>query len=252
MRKLYIIGIGAGNPEHVTVQAIKAMNKADVFFLLNKGESKDDLVRLRKEICERYIDDPSYRTVEIADPVRDPATPSYTSRVEEWHERRAVLYEEAIAANVGEEECGAVLVWGDPMLYDSTIRVFDRMIARGNISFDYEVIPGITSVQALAAAHKIVLNGIGESVVVTTGRRLADGQFNSAENIVVMLDGSCSFKDFPDAESDIYWGAYVGTDKEILLTGKLGEIAEHIEVARNEARERNGWIMDVYLLRRSQ
>ncbi len=63
MRKLYIIGIGAGNPEQITVQAIKAMNIVDVFFFLNKGDIKNDLTRLRKEICNRYIDRKSYRIV---------------------------------------------------------------------------------------------------------------------------------------------------------------------------------------------
>ncbi|MGH6808590.1 MAG: SAM-dependent methyltransferase, partial [Ensifer adhaerens] len=33
MRKLLIIGIGSGNPEHMTVQAINALNRADVLFI---------------------------------------------------------------------------------------------------------------------------------------------------------------------------------------------------------------------------
>jgi len=43
MRKLYIIGIGAGNPEYLTMQAIKALNMVDVFFFMNKGDAKEDL-----------------------------------------------------------------------------------------------------------------------------------------------------------------------------------------------------------------
>jgi precorrin-2 methylase len=56
MRKIYLIGIGAGNPEYITMQAIKALNLVDVFFFMDKGEAKQDLVNLRKEICERYIE----------------------------------------------------------------------------------------------------------------------------------------------------------------------------------------------------
>jgi len=37
MRRLLIIGIGAGDPEQVTVQAIRALNEADVFFMMDKG-----------------------------------------------------------------------------------------------------------------------------------------------------------------------------------------------------------------------
>jgi precorrin-6A synthase len=41
----------------------------DVFFFMDKGEAKQDLVALRKEICERYIENRSYGVVEAEDPV---------------------------------------------------------------------------------------------------------------------------------------------------------------------------------------
>ncbi|HMF63800.1 MAG TPA: precorrin-6A synthase (deacetylating) [Edaphobacter sp.] len=252
MRKLYIIGIGAGDPEQVTVQAIRAMNAVDVFFFMNKGDAKTDLVRLRKEICERYIDQRSYRVVEVDDPERDPSIASYTARVQAWHQQRVLIYEELIERELGEEDCGAVLVWGDPSLYDSTLRIIEQVVERSKVIFEYEVVPGITSVQALAARHKIVLNGIGESVCITTGRQLAASGFpGDMDNVVVMLDGNNSFKDLVEQDVKIYWGAYVGTEKEILLSGKLRDLAETIESTRDEARGRNGWIMDIYLLKRS-
>ncbi|HEY7077821.1 MAG TPA: SAM-dependent methyltransferase [Solirubrobacteraceae bacterium] len=55
MRKLLLIGIGAGDPEHVTVQAINAMNEADVFFVVEKPGERRDLVELRREILARYV-----------------------------------------------------------------------------------------------------------------------------------------------------------------------------------------------------
>jgi precorrin-6A synthase len=252
MKKLYIIGIGAGNPEYITVQAIKAMNKVDVFFVMNKGDVKDDLVQLRKEICERYIDPAHpYRIVEIIDPVRDATIVDYTARVEHWHKERVLLYEAAIERELATEECGAFLVWGDPSLYDSTLRIVDQITARANIAFDYEVIPGITSIQALAARHRIPLHGIGESVLITTGRDLSAVSSGSVGNIVVMLDGNCSFANIPPENFDIFWGAYLGMDNEILVSGKLSESIEKIKLVRKEARDRNGWIMDNYLLSKS-
>ena len=53
-----------------------------------------------------------------------------------------------------------------------------------------------------------------------------------------------------DDDIDIYWGAYLGTPDEILLSGRLGELSEQIETARAQARNRKGWIMDTYLLRK--
>jgi precorrin-6A synthase len=248
MRTLYLIGIGAGNPEYITVQAIKALNLVDVFFFMDKGEAKQDLVNLRKQICERYIENRSYRVVEAYDPVRDPTISDYTARVELWHRQRALIYEDMIAQELGENQCGAFLVWGDPSLYDSTLRVIEHIIARGSLSFEFEVIPGVASIHALAARHKISLNGIGESILITTGRQLAAGLSGTAERTIVMLDGQCSFNNLLDEGLDIFWGAYLGMEEEILLSGKLSEIAGMIEKVRQEKRQRNGWIMDTYLL----
>lgn len=250
MRKLYVIGIGAGHPDHITLQAIKAMNAVDVFLFPDKGETKSDLLQLRRDLCAKHIEDQRYRVVEILDPVRDPNLASYTERVEQWHEVRASLYEQVIRDQVGEYECGAFLVWGDPMLYDSTLRIIDRIMVRGRISFEFEVIPGITSLQALTAAHKVPLNGIGESILITTGRRLKGNRLESPQNVAVMLDAECSFRNVSENLSEIYWGAYVGTERQILLSGPLREVAGEIELARTEARARYGWIMDCYLLRR--
>jgi precorrin-6A synthase len=250
MRKVFVIGIGAGNPDYVTVQAINALNAVDVFFIMDKGQEKEDLVRLRKEICERYIKNTSYRTVETADPPRNRTASSYEPAVRAWHEQRADIYERLIREELGEDECGAFLVWGDPSLYDSTLRIIDQVIARGTVAFDYEVIPGISAIQALAARHKIALNRIGRSVHITTGRKLAEGLPGQIDDVVVMLDGDCSFKALDDSDIDIYWGAYIGTDDEILAAGRLRERSDDIERMRAAAKARKGWVMDTYLLRK--
>jgi precorrin-6A synthase len=251
MRKIFVIGIGAGNPEYVTVQAINALNRVDVFFVMDKGQDKDGLNALRRDICERYIENRSYRFVATADPARDRNPEFYEAAVGAWHEQRASLYERLIAQELGDDGCGAFLVWGDPSLYDSTLRIVDQVVARGGVAFEYEVIPGISSVQALAARHRIALNRIGKSVHVTTGRNLAAGLAGERDDVVVMLDGECAFKKIDDADVDIYWGAYLGTSDEILVSGKLRDCAQDIERARAAAKARTGWIMDTYLLRKS-
>jgi precorrin-6A synthase len=249
MRKIFIIGIGAGNPDHVTVQAINALNQVDVVFVMDKGQEKDDLVRLRKDICERYIKDGSYRIVETADPRRDPSMP-YEEAVRAWHEQRAEIYERLIAEELGDDGCGAILVWGDPSLYDSTLRIIDQIVERGKVAFEHEVIPGISAIQVLAAQHRIALNRIGRSVHITTGRKLVEGLPDGIDDLVVVLDGDCSFKTIDDTDTDIYWGAYLGTPDEILIAGDLREVGDDIERKRAEAKARKGWVMDTYLLRK--
>lgn len=250
MRKLLVIGIGAGDPEHLTVQAIGALNRTDVFFVIEKGPA-DELVRMRHALCERYVEaGRRYRIVPVADPVRDRGAPAYREAVDDWRARRAELWEQAIAAELGERDCGAFLVWGDPALYDSTLAVLDEILARGLVAFEHEVIPGISSVQALAARHRVALNRVGGAIQITTGRRLAQGLPEGVDDVVVMLDADGAFAGLADEDLDIYWGAYLGTADEILVAGDAREVGDEILRLRREARERKGWVMDTYLLRR--
>jgi precorrin-6A synthase len=249
VRHLFAIGIGAGDPGQVTAEAIAALNRLDVVFVVDKGEEKRELAALREQICQRYVEG-SYRVVEIADPDRDRDAADYQGAVEAWREARAAAWEEAIASGLEGGQRGGFLVWGDPALYDSTLDVLDRIAAAGKVELSCESIPGISSPQALAARHRISLTRVGGSLRVTTGRRLIAEGLGSGEDVVVMLDASCAFKAFADEDVEIYWGAYLGSADELLVAGPLGEVAERIERLRAEARERKGWIMDTYLLRR--
>ena len=248
MRTILIIGIGAGDPDYLTVQAIKALNRADVLFIPDKGEEKADLRRLRTEICERYIDKPGYRTVAFPMPRRAEAGDDYRRAVDEWHARIEAGYADLIERELADSECGAFLVWGDPALYDSMIRIVERMCARG-LALDWQVVPGISAVQALAARHRVPLNRIGEPLLITTGRKLGEAM-PEAGDAVVMLDGEQAFARIEPGDLDIYWGAYLGTADEILIAGRLAEVRESIVEERKRAREAKGWIMDTYLLRR--
>ncbi|CAN7386685.1 precorrin-6A synthase (deacetylating) [Pseudomonas sp. GL-B-26] len=250
MKKLLVIGIGAGNPDYITMQAVKALNLVDVFFLMDKGQSKDKLIDLRREICERYITDRDYRFVEAHTPERERGDVDYKASVEDLNLAKQQTFERLISEEMTDEQCAGFLVWGDPSLYDSTIRILQAILASGRCVFEFEVIPGITSVQALAAQHKVPLNRIGRSIEITTGRRLAAGQVSNADSLVVMLDAEDSYHRVADQETEIYWGAYLGTPDEILISGKLKEVADEIERVRKAARLENGWIMDTYLLRK--
>jgi precorrin-6A synthase len=245
-----IIGIGAGNPDYITMQAVNALNQADVFFIMDKGAEKSKLIDLRREICQRFIKGDDYRFVDANSPEWDRKSDDYFATVDDLNRDKQAIFERLIGTALQDGECGAFLVWGDPALYDSTIRIVETIVASGRHDLDYDVIPGITAVQALAARHKIPLNRIGQAVEITTGRRIAEGLPDTVDSVVVMLDGDNSYKRFADQDFDIYWGAYLGTPDEILISGKLKDVAGDIERIRAEARRENGWIMDTYLLRR--
>ena len=248
MREIVVIGVGAGDPEQVTMQAVSALQRVDVFFVLDKGEVKQELVDLRSVILRRYTQD--HRVVVGRDPERDRTTSAYVEAVDDWRRRRADVIAAMIAAELGEDQVGAFLVWGDPSLYDSTLAILDDILARGELAFEVEVIPGISSVSTLAARHRVGLNQVGRPIQITTGRRLAKAWPEDVDDVVVMLDAQTAFTEHLDQDADIYWGAYLGTPDEILISGPLREVAAEIEKVRAEARDRKGWIMDTYLLRR--
>jgi precorrin-6A synthase len=254
VKQIYVIGIGAGDPEQLTLQAVGALGRTDVFFLLDKGEEKADLAALRELLLDRHAA-AGHRVVVARDPDRDRTAPSatYAPAVDDWRRRRADLYERLIADELPDGSCGAFLVWGDPALYDSTLGILEEVHARGGQDFGWTVVPGISSVATLAARHRTGLNQVGRPVQITTGRRLADeGLPAGVDDVVVMLDARQAFGRFAGQGHHIYWGAYLGTPDEILLSGPLDEaLAERIRAVRAEARARKGWIMDTYLLRRA-
>ena len=250
VRTLFVVGIGPGDPDQVTVQAIRALERADVLFLVDKGPDQRELVDLRRQIYERHLPHHAPRIVEIPDPARDRDAADYREAVADWRERRAHAWQDAIRDELAPDEAGAFLVWGDPAIYDATITVLERVHELGEVAFTVEVIPGITSVQALAARHRVPLNRVGGDIHITTGRRLRE-EIGLAQDTVVMLDRHEAFAALPDAQdTEIYWGAYIGTPDELLVAGRVADVAGEIAALRADARRRKGWIMDIYLLRR--
>jgi precorrin-6A synthase len=247
MLTLSLIGIGCGDPEQLTLAAVRAVNAADLVLIPTKGEDKTDLAELRREICARILTNAATRVVEFDLPVRDVGRDDYHAGVDDWHEAVAQTWAREIAAHLGPDGRVAFLVWGDPSLYDSSLRIARRLAPAPAI----EVIPGVTAIQALCAAHKIPLNEIGKPFLVTTGRQLRDkGWPAGAETVVVMLDGSTAFQALDAKGLHIWWGAYLGMPHQIILSGPLAEVGTRIAELRAEARGRHGWIMDSYIIRR--
>jgi precorrin-6A synthase len=246
---VYVIGIGAGDPEHLTLQALAAIRRVDVFLVFDKGAAKGDLAGLRAELLARHAG-AHHRVVEAADPERDRAAAAYEAAVVDWQDRRAEIYARLIADELDDDGVAGILVWGDPAIYDGTLRILERVAGRGEVAFRVESVPGISSVQALAAAHRLVLNRVGRPFLVTTGRRLAQGWPPGVDDVVVMLDAVDAHAGVTEPDVDIYWGAYLGTPDEVLVVGDLREVADEISRRRVELRARRGWIMDTYLLRR--
>ena len=250
--ELLLIGIGTGNPNHVTAEAVQQLQRADVILVPKKGSAKSDLADLRHQICDKVLGDARPLTLEFDLPTRNPDK-AYSEAVNDWHDAIAFVWQDTL--DIAEKTLGrkpsiaALLIWGDPGLYDSSLRIAARLTPKAEIT----VVPGITSIQALTAAHHIPLNELGAPFMITTGRQLRDGGFPlGTDTAVIMLDGECSFTCLDASAFDIWWGAYLGMENQILCSGQLSEVSDKIISLRASARAEHGWIMDSYLLRQRQ
>ena len=248
MLTLSLIGIGCGDPEQLTLAAVRAINAADLVLIPRKGEDKTDLADLRREICARLLTNAATRIVEFDLPARDVERDDYRAGVDDWHDAVARTWAREIAGHLGTDGRAALLIWGDPSLYDSSLRIARRLAPLPKI----EVIPGVTAIQALCAAHAIPLNEIGAPFLVTTGRQLRDGGWPAGiETVVVMLDRGAAFRALDARGLHIWWGAYLGMPHQVTLSGALAEMGDRIADIRAHARAQHGWIMDTYIIRRA-
>jgi precorrin-6A synthase len=247
MVTLSLIGIGCGDPAQLTLAAVRAINAADLILIPRKGNLKSDLAELRRTICAEVLTNHKTRVVEFDLPERDDDQDDYRKGVHKWHDAVAAAWSQEIASQLGGGGRVALLIWGDPSLYDSSLRIARRLEPVPNI----EVVAGVTSIQALCAAHALPVNNVGEPFLVTTGRRLRqDGWPSGVNTVVVMLDGAATFQTLDPKGLQIWWGAYLGMPDQILMSGDLAEVGPGIVAARSRAREQHGWIMDSYILKR--
>lgn len=256
-RRVRLIGVGPGDPEQVTLEAVAAMRSVDFFVVSDKSRSAhgrsgmpDPLVNARERLLDRHLEHAPV-IVRVEDPERErsadrtASVDDYERVVTSWHDARAAAYEQALLDNEGD---AGFLVWGDPAFYDSTIRVLQNVASRGRVEFELDVVPGISSVQLLAARHRLVLHEVGQALHVTTGRRLREALAQGQENIVVMLNRLVELDGLEDWQ--IWWGGNLGTPSEALVSGRVGDVVAQIEAARERVKDEAGWVMDIYLLRR--
>ena len=253
--RVLILGVGMG-PQHVTPEVADALRSVDYVLAADKAADNGDdygddgLLALRRAIVDAHTDG-AVQVVEVADPQRDRASgltaEGYQAAVADWHDARATAYAKVLGERGG---IAAFLVLGDPSLYDSTIRVVEKIKELG-VPLQFDVLPGISAPQLLAARHRIVLHEVGCPVHVTTGRRLQEAVAAGQDNIVAMLNPPPHRLDLTGLDDwAVWWGANLGATGERLVAGRLGDVVGHIADARANARAEAGWVMDLFLLRR--
>jgi precorrin-2/cobalt-factor-2 C20-methyltransferase len=132
--RLLGVGVGPGDPELLTLKAVRVLQESPVIAYVS-AEGRPSVAR---RIAAPHLR-PGQREINIALPMQ------------RARERAAPAYDEAACRIGAELERGrdvAVLCAGDPLLYGSFTQLFDRL----GESYPTEVVPGVTSFAAAAAA----------------------------------------------------------------------------------------------------
>jgi precorrin-2/cobalt-factor-2 C20-methyltransferase len=156
--RLTAIGLGPGDPELVTVKGLRAIQAADAVFV---PRSRDGETSLALRIAEPWIDRGRQRIVELPLPMTrnaDELMPAWAAAAE------------VIVTTLGPAERGVYLLLGDPLLYGTFTYIWRALTSRA-AEISIEIIPGVTSFAAAAAATQTVLSTTDEHVAIIPASR---------------------------------------------------------------------------------
>ena len=172
--KLIGLGVGPGDPELLTVKAAHVLEHAQaIAFIAAAGRTSR-----AREIAGRYVRQGARELIAVMPMTQDPETTgrAYTQLVT------------GIVSELGQGNDVVFLCEGDPLLYGS----FGHLLPRISERFPVEVIPGITSISAAAAAAQVPLGIYEEPIALVPAtihpKRLA-GILQQCDRVVVMKVG---------------------------------------------------------------
>ncbi len=150
MQTVYLIGIGPGDPEMITVKGARLLGEADIVYIPGSaGGGEDDALR----IISPYTD---------AAKITPSAFPTLADRVVDTEGHFALLADD-IAVHSREGKKVVYVTHGDAMLYSTAILLARRLRERG---VPYSFVAGIPSFTACANIAGIPLGEIDESFLV--------------------------------------------------------------------------------------
>ncbi|MGB1250276.1 MAG: precorrin-2 C(20)-methyltransferase [Candidatus Promineifilaceae bacterium] len=213
---LTAIGVGPGDPELITVKGLNALKSAEIVFV---PRSKDGDKSLALRIVETYLRDEQH-IVKLPLPM----TRNPDLLVPAWEQAADI-----IAQTMG--EMGATravyLLLGDPLLYGTFTYIWERMAQR-HTHIGIQIIPGVTSFAATAAATQFILSTTNDRVAIlpasyeTDSNRLRD-LLRSFDTVILMKAGTV-LPQLLDAIDELgllgstVYGERVGMPEEVLVT----------------------------------
>jgi precorrin-2/cobalt-factor-2 C20-methyltransferase len=130
---LYGVGVGPGDPELLTVKAVKTLQRSDVILVPDTGKQNQVALNIVRDYVEgktlHYVSTPMVRDQAVVQRAYDSCADLVCQMLEEG---KQVAY----------------ITLGDPSIYSTYLYIQQRVTARG---YSAEMIPGIPSFCAAAA-----------------------------------------------------------------------------------------------------
>ncbi len=218
------IGVGPGDPELLTLKAAKALKTVDVICIPKSHANKPSMAlgMVKGILSERK------KPAEMLELVF-PMTKDDLNNRKLWVENAAIVASKAKKGNV------AFITLGDPMLYSTFLYLYE-CVKETYPEIELEIIPGVTSVTAVAASSKLPL-AEKEEVVTIIPSDLDPAKIEEAakhaDNIVFM---KCAFrikellpillKSGFTKNSTVALVKRCTLSREKVMVGKLGEVSD--------------------------
>jgi len=139
------VGVGPGDPDLLTLKAVRALEKADVVAHFAKAGNNSNA----RAIAGQHLR-PGTQELPLLYPVTTelPADdPAYRATIDQFFDQSAA----AIAGHLEAGRVVAVLSEGDPLFFGSYMHVHVRLMSR----FPTEVIPGVTAMSGCWSAARL-------------------------------------------------------------------------------------------------
>lgn len=205
---LYGIGVGPGDPDLITVKAVKLLGKVDMIFT---ASSANNDFSLALDIARPHLPE----SVEVQS-LSFPMTKEEAVTDKAWEGNT-----HAIARELQQGKEVAFLTLGDPLTYSTFGYILQKMQTLYP-DITIETIPGITSYQAAAARINRPLVEAEESLLLTSGafggenvRKVGD----SVENVVLLK----AYKNVPDIIEALDDADMLGNSTAISKCGRENE-----------------------------
>lgn len=178
--KLYVIGVGPGDPELLTIKGARILNSVDCI-CVPKGREEGSSLAL--SIVSKIVDLGNKEIIEAHFPMRKTREAVHGGELDaKWDETA-----KTVSDRLDKGLRIAFITIGDPTIYSTFFYLYDRLLQR-NPDLDIEIVPGVSSINASACSAKMSLGLANEKIAVLPATYVSNLReiFEKFDTVVLM------------------------------------------------------------------